>query len=65
MAQILVSDRCSGFRTSHRMTLGLFVRLYRIKLFNITVIVLVLSAGTAFSVAGEQINESGIGNASH
>lgn len=46
------------------MTLGLFRQAVPDKsFFNITVIVLVLSAGTAFLMwLGEQINESGIGN---
>ncbi|MFA5634993.1 MAG: preprotein translocase subunit SecY [Anaerovoracaceae bacterium] len=46
------------------MTLGLFRQAVPDKsLFNITVIVLTLSAGTAFLMwLGEQINENGIGN---
>ncbi|NLT47799.1 MAG: preprotein translocase subunit SecY [Clostridiales bacterium] len=46
------------------MTLGLFRQAVPDKsFFNITVIVLVLSAGTAFLMwLGEQINENGIGN---
>ena len=46
------------------MTVGLFRRAVPDKsFFNITVIVLVLSAGTAFLMwLGEQINENGIGN---